>query len=291
MHKPITTLLLAVCALLPAYINAGQNLVCSKTSVAPTVDGLSVDIAWQSASNTTTPDETAPISHTLHCVYDKDRIYIKADFKDMTESRTHATSIWSSDDGWYKQLADREDTLLLKWNMDDNQGDLSLSSDTAYRADVWYWKAFRTDPVGYADDKSHIFSNLPMKKAKKYISKSGNRFFLVRRGDKGVSAYKPIIHVRHTGSDTEPSYEHREPAGSRADIKAKGHWQNNTWTVEFSRALDTGNPDDVRFKTNRKYQLGVSRYEIGGRSLNEPSNNPLHGTGEIDRTLTLLFEQ
>jgi hypothetical protein len=35
--------------------------------------------------------------------------------------------------------------------------------------------------------------------------------------------------------------------GSRDDIAAKGIWKNGTWTVEFKRALVTGNDDDIAF--------------------------------------------
>lgn len=34
--------------------------------------------------------------------------------------------------------------------------------------------------------------------------------------------------------------------GSRDDIITHGTWNNGVWTVEFSRALDTGNNDDVK---------------------------------------------
>lgn len=231
------------------------------------------------------------MEHRLTCVFDDKRIYIKANYNDSTESRTHKTGVWNEDAGLYENDVDLEDTLLFKWNMDDNKGDLSISSDTPYNADVWYWKAFRTDRIGFADDKNHIYSNESMRNAKKRISKRGNRFYLARRSDKGVSAYKPLIHIQYAGSDRVSSYSHRLASGSRGDIKAQGRWSNGQWTIEFSRALDTGNADDVRFKTNRRYQFGVSRYEIAGTEPINDSNNPLHGTGDIEQTITLIFTE
>jgi len=260
------------------------------TLEAPIIDGKSDDPAWGTTNRLTIKDAATDLNHNLMCVYDEARIYIKASYSDPTESRTHKTGIWDPEAGLYNYGTDREDTLLLKWNMDDNKGDLSISSDVPYRADIWYWKAYRTDPMGYADDKSHVYSYERLKKSKKRISKKGNRFFLVRRGDKGQSAYKPSIHITHF-SDEVSSYSHRKPSGSRADVKAKGHWSRNKWTIEFSRALDTGFTDDVRFKTNRQYQLGVSRYEISGTREIENSNNPKHGAGKIDQTVTLIFQK
>lgn len=263
---------------------------CIPTVDAPTIDGKADDTAWNIANQTTIKDAVVDLDHNLTCVYDDERIYIKATYADTTESRTHKTGIWNQEEGLYHYGKDREDTLLFKWNMDDNKGDLSLNSDVPYKADIWYWKAHRTDPMGYADDKSHVYSNERLKKSKKRISKRGNRFYLVRRGDEGQSTYKPIIHVTRF-NDEVSSYSHRKPTGSRADVKAKGHWSNNEWTIEFSRALDTGNADDVRFKTNRQYQLGVSRYEMSGTNELENSNNPKHGAGEIDQTITLVFQK
>jgi len=269
---------------------SGDVLSCLPTTDPPTIDGLDNDPAWDATNQIIIKDAVTNINHTLSCVYDETRIYIKASYLDTTESRTHKTGVWDSEAETYNFGADREDTLLLKWNMDDNQGDLSLSSDVSYKADIWYWKAHRTDPMGYADDKCHIYSYERLKQSKKRISKRGKRFYLVRRGDEGQSAYKPIIHIAHFNDEVQ-SYSHRSPSGSRADIKAKGHWSENRWTIEFARALDTGNTDDVRFKTNRQYQLGVSRYEIAGNHYIENSNNPLHGAGEIDKTITLIFQK
>jgi len=265
-------------------------LSCQPTLEAPTIDGRADESAWATTNQLTIKDAVVDLNHNLKCLYDDARIYIKASYSDTTQSRTHKTGVWNQEAGLYDHGTDREDTLVLKWNMDDNKGDLSLSSDIPYKADIWYWKAYRTDPMGYADDKSQVYSYERLKKSKKRISKRGNRFFLVRRGDKGQSAYKPIIHITHF-HDEVSSYSHRNPSGSRADIKAKGRWSKNKWTIEFSRLLDTGNADDVRFRTNRQYQLGVSRYEIAGTRGIDNSNNPQHGTGDIDQTVTLIFQK
>jgi len=288
--KLLNTISLLCILTVSEHAVSGNVLSCVPTFNAPTIDGHASDTTWNFASQLTIKDAVTELNHKLACVYDNSRIYIKASYADTTESRTHKTGVWNQEEGTYKYSTDREDTLVLKWNMDDNKGDLSLSSDVPYRADIWYWKAHRTDPMGYADDKSHVYSYERLKKSKKSISKRGNRFFLVRRGDRGQSAYKPIIHVTHFYDEVQ-SYSHRNPTGSRADIKAKGRWFNNKWTIEFSRALDTGNADDVRFRTNRQYQFGVSRYEIAGTREIKNSNNPQHGAGDIDQTITLIFQE
>ena len=40
--------------------------------------------------------------------------------------------------------------------------------------------------------------------------------------------------------------------GSVADVSAKGAWRNGAWHLEFSRALNTSNSDDVVFKSGLK---------------------------------------
>ena len=148
--------------------------------------------------------------------------------------------------------------------------------------------AHRTDPSGYADDKTHVYSPLQTPNSKFVISKSGLRFYLVRKGDSGEAAYKTIIHPDRIG-DRAPTYRHVTPRGSRADVRAKGVWRDGTWTVEFSRKLMTGQIDDIQFDRRKAYQFGVSRFEIAGRRRNPKLEEPYFGAGEITEMLTLRF--
>jgi len=289
LTKSFYTLTVLFSFLYTATAWSDQTLTCARVTVAPTIDGQGDDDAWLNGQEVSLKDAVVDTTHSLRCLYDDDRIYLKARYTDGTENRTHKTSVWSQESSDYSKNKDREDTLVIKWNMHDNTGDISINSDTPYKADVWYWKAFRTDPLGYADDKYHVYSKNNSKKAKKRFSKTGNQFFLERRGDEGVSTYKSIVYTKK-GAQLLPSYSHRQPSASRADIKAKGEWKNGQWTVEFSRLLDTGHTDDVRFNTNRRYQFGVSKHEIAGAKPLTGSNNPMHGNGEIYQTVTLVFK-
>ena len=47
-----------------------------------------------------------------------------------------------------------------------------------------------------------------------------------------------------TAGDRGPSYASRPVSGSAADVVARGVWADGWWTLEFARALRTGNPDD-----------------------------------------------
>lgn len=72
------------------------------------------------------------------------------------------------------------------------KSDLTLTTDQPYKADIWFWKAFRTDHAGYADDKTHTYSNLKKKDAKILLSKTGTIYYLLRNGDEGS------LHIRHS---------------------------------------------------------------------------------------------
>ncbi len=167
--------------------------------------------------------------------------------------------------------------------------DLTISGEKPYKADIWYWKAFRTDPMGYADDKMHIYSSQESTEAKNLFSKNGQPFYLDRAGDAGESAYQTQVQEEYMGEEI-PRYGHRKPKGSRADVQAKGVWQDGTWTIEFRRKLNTGHIDDVQFDPTIHYQFGVSRHEIAGKKKNPKLEQPNYESGEIGEPLTLEFE-
>ena len=86
-----------------------------------------------------------------------------------------------------------------------------------------------------------------------------------------------------------PRFTNSIPAGSRADVKAKGVWSYGRWTIEFARTLQTGNGDDIQFDVSKDYLFGVSRYEIAGREPALELKQPLYGSGDISEALTLRF--
>ena len=169
--------------------------------------------------------------------------------------REHKTLVWNAAEKRYSIAAPREDTLVLKWNMEPLETDISLSSDENYRADIWYWKSVRTDHAGYADDKLQTYSDQPLPDGKRMVSKDGRRFYLKRQGDDGRSSYKAHSPAGYAG-DRRSGYELRQPAGSRADVRARGQWSDGWWTVEFARKLETGNTDDVQLVGKRRILSG-----------------------------------
>lgn len=257
-------------------------------STPPQVDGDSNDSAWSKAPVITTHDTIAGIDIHLQSVYTSDSIYMLVKFPDASENRKHKLMHWNENKKRYMTGPEREDTFVFKWNMLPIRTDISLSADTPYKADIWYWKAMRTDHAGYADDKIQTYQFKKTKQSKMLSSKNGSYFYLTRRGDKGTAAYTPAFYL-DKASDTMPKYDFGMPTGSRADIKAKGSWVNGEWTIEFQRALNTDHSDDLQFNTDNKYFFGVSRYEIAGREANKNIEQHNFGSGEINQIIELNF--
>ncbi|MCW8929828.1 MAG: ethylbenzene dehydrogenase-related protein [Gammaproteobacteria bacterium] len=269
---------------------ADLNYLVKSVNSLPTIDGNANDEQWQHAEKIKVQDAIAGHEITFSALHNSDSIVILISFPDKTQNREHKTLIWDKKESYYKTGPKREDTMVLKWAMNPQVRDLTLSSDVPYQADLWFWKSFRTDPKGFADDKNQIYSSIPNNKAQRLRSKNGSLFFLQRKGDSGRSAYQNRILIDKQG-DEEAKYSHRQPIGSRADIRAKGKWLDSRWTIEFMRKLDTGYSDDIRLVTGSSVLLGLSRYEIAGRKVDPQLEEPLFGSGDVGQLIQLSLEK
>ncbi len=289
--RPIAVFLLSLT--LTVFFSArsfsAQVLTAVKVSKAPVIDGK-VDSIWERAMPIRVKDRRVNKTIELRALYTDKEIFILARYPDKREDRMHKPWVWDKELKAYRIGPQREDTFVIKWNMEPREVDLSNFADNDYRADVWYWKAFRTDPLGHADDKMHILSSERGRKAQKVKSKSGKVRYLHRLGDEGRGCYKRKVVTSYQG-DVVPSYQHTQPTGSRADVKAKGLWKDGYWSIEFSRALNTGHKDDVSFDpaSGKRYLFGVSIYGLYGEPIDN-SKEYFYGQGRISEKLYLVFK-
>jgi hypothetical protein len=265
-----------------------QTIQAIHVDEPPVIDGVTNDPAWEKAQEIVSQDKVSLLPIRLKAVYTDTELYFQVSFPDQDESRTHKSWTWDNGREIYTVGHDREDTFILKWNMLPAVVDLSIFADNPHHADVWFWKACRTDASGYADDKSHILKQTEERGATKIISRSGKIMYLLRRGDDGTSAYG-IELITDYQDKVMPRFISRQPMSSRSDVKARGIWKDGTWIIEFRRSLNTGNQDDIQFTTDRKFLFGVSRYEIAGRNPNQKLSAPLYGTGDVSESLWLEF--
>jgi hypothetical protein len=269
-------------------LRADQQVIAVQVPRAPVIDGYGDDDAWSRAEAVTTMDVVAEVPLTLKAVHSEKRVYFLVSYPDTTENRQHKTMFWDAQAGIYRMGPEREDMFVFKWSMEPRPVDLSVIGQTPYKADIWFWKAFRTDHAGYADDKTHVYTMVPMRQAKRVFSQGGQIFYLRRSGDEGQAAYHALLHERYS-EPRVPRYEWVTPRGSRADVHAKGEWRDGRWTIEFGRSLETGQLDDVQFDPSLTYQFGVSRYEMAGRERDPAVEQPDYGRGDVGESLTLIF--
>lgn len=282
----------------PVFAGAEIQVMSLRTSTPPVVDGDSSDAIWRQARPVLINDQSSGETIVLTSVYTESDIYFLVQYPDKAENPLHKPWMWDQAANAYLEGPHREDTFVFKWNMLDTDVDLSAFSDDDYRADVWYWKANRSNPAGYADDKMHILSSKDNDAGKKLkesevdqstrlLSVSGKQRFLTRVADQGASAhttFKPT-------SKEAPVLDHypaATPGGSRADVRTKGSWQGGFWFVEFRRKLTTGHDDDVQFVPPRPVLFGVSIFSLYGNKLDTQSPN-LYGMGRISPPLRLIF--
>lgn len=273
-----------------ALCYADLNLVSLRVSTTPVIDGNGHDPIWAEAQEMITHDNLANLDISMKSIHTNKKIFFLVRFDDPEESILHKPWHWNERDEIYEIGPEREDGFVFKWAMDKTVSDLSLHADQPYSADIWFWKANRTNPTGYADDKIQRLSLTKMPKSMQLISKTGTPMFLRRQGDIGGAAYQSKLYVDYAGA-TIPQFEQQSPSGSRADVKAKGVWSNNEWSIEFSRSLKTDNDDDVQFELSETYLFGVSRYEIAGKKPDPNLSQPLYGAGDLSDTLVLIFSK
>lgn len=254
------------------------------------IDGHPTEKSWALAESVTTHDDIAEIDIRLKALYDKNNIYLLVQFPDSTESRVHKSWVWDKKMELYSTGWDREDIFVIKWFLEidyNNPKGFSIYGNSPHRADIWYWKANRTDPLGFADDKVQILSSQKSKRAT-VIMGEGGPLYLLRKGDAGSAAYATTLAVNYKG-DKLQRFSNTPPTGSRADVRAKGEWKEGEWTIEFKRALDTFNSDDISFSLKDSYVFGVSRYEVAGRSMDQRAEQPLYGAGDLSHLIRLQF--
>lgn len=198
------------------------------------------------------------------------RFFVAVRYPDATEDKEHQGWDWRGDK---YQLARRyDDQFAVRFHMA-GDFDRTMLSAKDYKVDVWLWSAARTNPTGVAEDMSHAFTTRMTEDAAEYALPGGKTLYIKKLRDSGVGPYKTLPRPREHKGDKLPSFETQKASGSAADVSAKGTWKAGHWQIEFSRALNTGNDDDVVFKPGQKLlgQIAVfNRAQAEHKSVSEP---------------------
>jgi hypothetical protein len=265
-----------------------MTLVSTPVAGPPVIDGRADEPFWDKAPAITTLDYPSQRPITLRSVYAKGEIFFLVTFAEETPHETHKTWIWDPKEEVYREGPDREDVFVFKWSMSGNDVDLRLREPMPHRADIWFWKAHRTNPSGYADDKGQGVSATPGPMARKIQSARHGTLYFERWGDAGKPPWEEKLFFEYKGAKID-QFAPRPPAGSRGDIRAKGVWSKGQWTIEFGRPLSTGHDDDVVFTPGRLHLFAVSCYAMALDTPHESWSRPLYRSGDaFDRLLLTL---
>jgi len=265
-----------------------MTLVSIPVANAPIIDGRANEPFWNTAPAITTLDFSSQRSITIRSVYTTQEIFFLVTYPKDTPEETHKSWRWDTKEEVYREGSDREDAFVFKWSLSGNKVSLRLHAPEPHRGDIWFWKAFRTNRAGYADDKWQAVSLKPGPGSKEIKSSTNGTLHFRRVGDAGKAAYQDKLFFEYNG-DTLPAYEHTKPSGSRGDVRAKGVWSNKQWTIEFGRKLKTGHDDDVALTPGAVYLFGVSCYPMANDTPHASWSQPLYRTGDAFDRLFLTF--
>lgn len=264
-------------------------LVCRFSQQTPVIDGTADEAVWDTIRPITTLDAASQRPIQLKSFHNGQSVFILATYPDSGPSESHKSWFWDAREGVYKPGGDREDMFVLKWRISGNELSFSPDRVVPHTADIWFWKACRTNPAGFLDDKHQEVTIEKTEDALELPSDQYGTLYLRRVGDAGKSAYEEKIFFEYQG-DVLLKYYPRPAEGSRADVRGKGLWKDGRWTIEIQRALDTGHADDVQFSPGYSYLFAVSLYEMAGVGMEPEWFQPLYKTGNAFDRLTLRIE-
>lgn len=252
---------------------AADPVVSAKTlAAAPTLDGKADD--WAAVTGATIKvapgidkddkNFTGNIDIEIKAGVSGDTIYMLVQWPDETQDTEHKPLVWNKTKDAYDTAEDKlEDRLALTFDMGGDFNSCMLAG-TAFKADTWHWKSFRSGTVGLVHDQMHIISFEQMPKAKEHPGMNGKKLWLARPADAGDELYTTQRPLENIGEKVPKYLVNANAKGSVADVKAKAAWANNKWTLEMSRKLDTGNADDVKFEKGKTYKSGVAAFNHAG---------------------------
>jgi len=244
------------------------NAGWTKVAISPALE--KADRAKYGLDPNDDKNQTGSLSVQLKAGVAGDRLYVALKYPDSSEDTSARQVEWRGEK--YVEGKQREDMAALRFHMS-GDFDRSMLSTKDYKVDVWLWSAARTNPSGLAEDMSHHVTTKMLESAAEYESPDKKTIYIKKLRDAGNPPYKLLPKPRENKGDKLPSFELGTSSGSAADVAAKGRWKAGHWQLEFARALNTGNADDVVFKPGQKITGQIAIFNQGyaeHKSVSEP---------------------
>lgn len=199
------------------------------------------------------------------------RFYLAFRYPDDAADTVHRE--WVLRGEKYLRENQHEDMFAVRFHMS-GEFDRSMLTTHDYKVDVWLWSAARTNHAGVAEDMNHHVTTKLLESAAEYQMKDGPVVYIAKRRDDGSAPYDILPRPREKKGSPLASFVPAKPDGSAADVAAKGVWKAGHWQLEFGRSLNSGNADDVEFKSGQKL-LGQIAVFNKGAGENKSVSDPL----------------
>jgi hypothetical protein len=274
--------LIALAIALSGNVLNAQTITVQPLSKAPVLDGKDDD--WSDLKTTVIPlhksipqAKTAVTEVSLKVGTFGEEVFFYAQWADLTESAQHKPFVWNDTQQKYVEGDQREDRFALEFRM---AGDYSTDwfSGQSFTADMWHWKAARTNPLGSASDQRTIISRDKLLRAYEGVARDGKPLYLWRPWDAGDMLYTTKRYSQKQEAIMPKYVINPTATGSTMDVYAKGVWHDGQWHLELKRRLNTGHDDDVVFVRGQSVP--------GGIAIFESSNNDDHAISDV---LTFQF--
>ena len=242
---------------------------------------------------------------SMKAVYTPDDIFFLFRWPDPTKSITKKA--WRFDGTNWVHLEGDEDRLALIFEITRIDGfatrgctvichsppdvprkDWKLAThDPSEKADLWHWKAARSNPYHCADDGwltvagnpsgsyrttgrrsdagegGDVLNETEDKSGPMYMQNPSNKLL-----EPGFLLYEDAVAISpdavFSAGDMLTYRMPCKPAQSRADIKATAQYANGEWTLMLFRRLKTGWSDDVQFNIRKDYSFALALFDDSG---------------------------
>ncbi len=161
------------------------------------------------------------------------------------------------------------------------------------RADLWHWKSYRSNPLGFADD-----GYVMMKPQNADTGRASDAGGGGDRRNETTDKTKPLymqdpakkpsaqgflvddekVEIKDYGifkaGDVVAYRILTRPSGDRGSIAATGIWKEGYWTLQLRRKLNTESPNDVVFRAGQTIPMGIGVFDnsADGNKYVSPGN-------------------